>query len=529
MQNIVLTVLAVIAAIVWIIYFAEKFRTALHMLQQESYLNISYLKWVKKNLKKNIRVLDLFAPVLAFAIWFLSKETALGIFAVLAAFSSWYIKKTRPKAKKKLVYTARVKRLVATGSVLTLALAVLFAWMFISGISYTFLIMAASNVLMFVFASLVNIINRPIELYINHWYYSDAKKIMKSRDNLKTVGVTGSYGKTSSKFILAQILAEKFSTLATPESYNTTMGVIKTVRMNLQRTNEVFVCEMGAKYVGDIKEICDFVFPKYALITSIGPQHLETFKNIGNIVKTKFELYDAVEDKSHVFVNVSSKLIKENLPKGVKTYSLEKQDGGMYYAENISYSPDGAVFDFCGEGIEPVRLQTKLLGKHNILNVIGAAAIALEMGMTPSQIAVGVRKIKPVTHRLELKRHANGVAVIDDAFNSNVEGAKSAVEVLGSFEKGKRMLITPGMIELGDKQYEYNYEFGVQAAKYCDFITLVGKKQTVPIKEGILSAGFDEKNLYVAENLDDALAKMNEICTAGWTVLFENDLPDLYV
>ena len=133
-----------------------------------------------------------------------------------------------------------------------------------------------------------NFLNKPIEKAINRWFINDAKRILKSCPDLTVIGVTGSYGKTSVKFILKTLLEARFNVLATPESYNTPMGVVITVRNHLRATHEVFVCEMGARHVGDIKEICDIVHPNHGIITSVGPQHLETFFTLDNVKKTKF-------------------------------------------------------------------------------------------------------------------------------------------------------------------------------------------------------------------------------------------------
>lgn len=530
MTDIIALIIKIICAATCAAYFAAKFRYSIHMLQQESYLNISYFKWVSRNIRKNISIYDFLPPLAALCVFlFTNAGFACIVWAIINVIIIMRGRKNAPKTKKPLVYTARVKRLVATACVFGIAITAGYIYIIVNFFIYAPFAAAALSALMFVFTAFVNIINRPIELAINRYYVNDARKIVKNMSNLRVIGITGSFGKTSSKFILAKILSEKFSTLATPESYNTTMGVVITIRKYLKRTHQVFVCEMGAKYVGDIKEICDIVSPEYGWVTSIGPQHLETFKSVENIVKTKYELVDALKSKSKAVLNVSSDEIKNNIPDGAITYSLTKEEGGMYYAENISYNRTGVSFTLCGKDITPIELSARLLGKHNILNIIGAAAVALDLGMTADEIAYAVRRIEPIKHRLELKTHANGVSIIDDAFNSNVEGAKSAVEVLGSFEKGKRMLITPGMIELGEKEFEYNCRFGTQAAQHCDFIILVGEKQTRPILKGIKDAGFDMDKVYVAADLTDAINKMNEITSEGWTVLFENDLPDLYV
>ena len=512
----------ILAVLTCALYMLPKLRLGVHMLQQEFYLNKNYFNWVKKHPGKNFLVRDILIPAFALTgTMFLPEIVAFAVWSALNIFGFLSLLKNRTKAKKPLVFTARVKRLTVTGIIL------LAAWCTLLYFSpMHFLLQLVGNLLSFLFVLVANFVNMPIEKAVAGRYIRDAKKIIRRMNHLKVIGVTGSYGKTSSKYILTEILSRRFTTLMTPESYNTTMGVVRTVREKLKPIHEIFVCEMGAQSTGEIKEICDIVSPQYGIITSIGPQHLETFKSIENIIKTKFELYDALPEKSNSVVNLSSYYIKENKPDRSVGYSLTKEDGGEYYAEDISYGPSGASFKICGKDIEPFAVESKLLGKHNILNIVGAAALALKLGMTPEEIALAVKRIKPVPHRLEPVKHAGGILVIDDAFNSNLEGAKSAVEVLGSFEKGKRMLITPGMVELGEKEYEFNKIFGEHAAKYSDYIILVGKKQTEPIKDGL--GDFPAENLFIAEDLNEALAQMRKVAGPGWTVLFENDLPDLY-
>ncbi len=515
-------ILKIITILSCIIYLLPKLRLGVHMLQQEFYLNKNYFNWVKKYPGKNFLAGDILIPAIALICSvFISDQVGMVVWAVLNILSFVRLCKNKTKAKKPLVFTARVKRLTVTGSILLAAWAMIiyFSPLWIS-------LQLIANLLSFVFVLLANFINKPVEKAVAGRYIRDAKKIISKNPGLKVIGVTGSYGKTSSKYILTEMLSRKFTTLMTPESYNTTMGVVRTVREKLKPVHEIFVCEMGAQNTGEIKEICDIVCPDYGIITSIGPQHLETFKTIENIVKTKFELYDALKNKENSVVNLSSELVKKNKPEKATGYSLTADDGGKYYADDISYGPSGASFNICGEGIGPFGVESKLLGKHNILNIVGAAALALKLGMTPDEIAMAVKRIKPVPHRLQPIKQAGGILVIDDAFNSNLEGAKSAVEVLGSFEKGKRMLITPGMVELGEKEYEFNKIFGQHAAENCDYIILVGKKQTEAIKDGL--GKFPEEKLYIAADLNEALAQMQAVAGEGWTVLFENDLPDLY-
>lgn len=316
--------------------------------------------------------------------------------------------------------------------------------------------------------------------------------------------------------------------LATPESYNTTMGNVRIIREKLKEEHEVFISEMGARYRKDIEEICNFVKPQIGIITSIGAQHLETFKNIENIVKTKSELLESLPDDGIVFLpNDDSHCLK--------LYNKEKRKKYIYgvndkhadvYAKNIKVGSEGSTFTAVTQNGE-INCTTKLLGEHNIQNILGCIAIAIHLGLTNEQIASGVSKIKAVDHRLQILPSSNGVTIIDDAFNSNPVGSKMALDVLKTFE-GRKIIVTPGMVELGNDEYKYNKEFGKHMASCVDIAILVGKKKTEPIVEGLKESKFNDMNIYIVENLDSASKKLGELTKAGDVVLFENDLPDNY-
>ena len=208
-------------------------------------------------------------------------------------------------------------------------------------------------------------------------------------------------------------------------------------------------------------------------------------------------------------------------------YGLSKE--ADYYATNINITERGSSFDVVIPGKENISVKTKLLGNLNILNIVGAIAVADKLGLSEDEIKVGVKYIRPVPHRLELKQNPNGSIIIDDAYNSNIKGATMALEVLKSFEHRKRILITPGIVELGNKSVEINKELGKMAAESSDFIILVGANQAVPIYKGIQEKNYPESQVYIAKNLQDALSKMNSILRADSVVLLENDLPDNYL
>ena len=372
-----------------------------------------------------------------------------------------------------------------------------------------------------------NLINIPVEKLVNRYYTNDAKRILAACPDLKIIGITGSYGKTSVKYYLNTLLRARYNVLMTPESYNTPMGVVKTVRGSLRATHEIFICEMGAKWVGDIKELCDIVHPQHGVITSIGPQHLESFKTLDAVKNTKFELADALPQDGMLFLNNDDENIRAHGSKRpFVSYGIENKSD--YTASDISVSERGTTFTVTGPDGEKESFSTRLIGRHNVLNITGAIAVSNKFGIPLSELKGQVRRLEGVPHRLELKKK-NGVTLIDDAYNSNPSGTKAALEALRLFE-GYKILVTPGMVELGEKQEELNREFGANAAKVCDYVVLVGKKQAVPIKAGLLDAGYPEKKIFVADTIEEALTHVYAIGSNGQQkiVLLENDLPDNY-
>lgn len=514
--NIICLVLSAAASVLCVI------RTT-HMFQLNSYKPKVQLKWMRKNFSHY--VINCILLVLSIAALF---TNALWLYIVFFAFALIFALVNRPmkNAKKPLVYTARVKRMLVTDLIVWLLLnaAAFFAGDERYGLFGMGLILALVPVLPLI----GNLINSPIEKAIRQYYINDAKKMLKACLDLKVIGITGSYGKTSVKYYLSTVLKAKYNVLMTPESYNTPMGVVKTIREQLRPTHEIFVCEMGARHVGDIKEICDIVFPEYGIITSIGEQHLETFKSIENIIKTKFELYDAVADKDKMFLNGDNENITKTLiGKGDKishTYGLNEQN--ETYAYDIKVTNKGTVFSVCCRGQKIEGLQTPLVGEHNVINLTGVISVCLSLGVEAEDIKLFVKKLASPPHRLQLTRRGN-TAIIDDAYNSNPAGCEAALKTLSLFD-GVKVLITPGMVELGEMQDQCNYEFGRQAAAVCDNIYLVGRKQTQPIYKGVMEAGFSADKLVVCDSFMDAYNKAMALPGTEKIILIENDLPDNY-
>ncbi len=526
--------LVVIAVLVpWLLYMVLKVDKATHFLQLNGYFSNRYLRWLLANPKRIISPLDLL-PLSAIAIAGLGpKALAYFVWAPVYLYMAvaFYNGERRLGVKKPMVYTSRVKRLLGFAVLLLLLLTYGATWaLWVLDVHVqVLLVLYGAGLLSALWPTLVNILIWPLERLINYWYYRDAEHILSNKGRLKVIGITGSYGKTSTKNFLQRILAESFNVLATPESYNTTMGVILTTRTKLKATDEIFIVEMGARKKGDIREICELVKPSLGILTSIGEQHLETFKDLENIKQTKYELIQSLGSGGTVFVNGDDENIRSFPPMAAVRYiryGIEAEDLD-YRARSIQYDSRGSVFTVNSRQGPKGVFRTRLLGRHNIYNILAATAVACEMGLDMATIALAVRNLLPVRHRLEVKRGRDYV-IIDDAYNANPAGSKMALEVLAKIEGTQKIMITPGMVELGGREYELNYEFGRAATQVCDYVILVGPRQTLPMQKAFQEHLYSEQRYFVAQHLNQALEHLKTIAKPGSVVLFENDLPDTY-
>lgn len=498
------------------------------MLQQNSYYVSRYCKWLYNNNFSGL-VFTTFTYCISTVICRYNMVAELVLMCLFLAFNIISCVYHYKKSIKKLVFTGRVIRLYAA---LFIILAVLFTIIVKTqntrvkmSLFFTFLLICIISPVIILLSRLLTV---PAEKAMNLYFINDAKKILRSQKGIKVIGVTGSYGKTGTKFILSRILSEKYNVLATPHSYNTPMGVVRTVREKMRPQTEIFVCEMGAKNIGDIKEICDIVNPDCAIITSVGPQHLETFKTVDNVFKTKFELYDACKKKGGmVFVNGDSKEISKRIA-GLDCITYGTQSNCDYIISDVVCSERGCEFTLKYKDTT-LSLQTKLLGRHNIQNIAGSAAVALSLGVAPEDVAFAVARLEQTEHRLQLKPYINNSLVIDDAYNANPEGCIEAVNVLASFKNRKKVIVTPGLIELGAKEYDFNYNLGLAAAKVCDIIILVGKNRSKPMADAIKTTDYNAENVHIVSSFKEAMAIYSGFADENTVVLLENDLPDNYL
>lgn len=523
--NNVAVAVVVVAAL---LNLALELKRDLMMLQQNSYRNERYQRWLRTSGDTTSWV-RLFTYLAIGCLLLAAVPTVAACVIALIPLMCNIMGLAGAKYKKPLVWTQRAKRLYAVMWLICAGvLAVGFVLTGFSRMAAT--IVVGLYALSHVVTMLAVWLLQPVENRINRSYYNEAAEILKSMPDLKVIGITGSYGKTSTKHYLTRILNEDFNVLMTPGSYNTPMGVIRTVREMMQPYTEIFVCEMGAKNIGDIKEICDLVNPDYGIITAVGEQHLESFKTIENVQRTKFELADALPADGVVYVNndfpfCASRKVENT---GCVRYGVAKTDGVDFYADNISYSGEGTTFSLhCPDGTVE-NFSTQLVGECNISNLIPAIAVAMKLGMSADRIRNAVSRIEQVEHRLNMKRTPGGITIIDDAFNSNPDGSRMALDVLAGMTGGRRIVVTPGMIELGDKQWDYNMEFGRHIAGCADLAIIVGKYNRDAILSGLKEAGMADDKVRTPDTFAEAMAIVNAEAKRGDTVLYENDLPDTF-
>ncbi|MCM1152638.1 MAG: UDP-N-acetylmuramoyl-tripeptide--D-alanyl-D-alanine ligase [Muribaculum sp.] len=521
------------------IYMILNFKHDIHMLQQNSYRLPRYWKWLTEgDINSAWRLVDLACLFLLFASGLLPVSLAALLITIVCVVKSGLILKK--KFKKPLVFTKRVWRIYSVTAILALCayLAAIFTVggsLKVDGIYNGSALCLGVLLLICMFSWAVVmlgvVILIPVERTINLRYYNDAKRILKSMPDLKVIGITGSYGKTSTKHYLHRILSEHFETLMTPGSYNTTMGVIRTVREMMKPYTQIFICEMGAKQKGDVKEICELVEPSAGIVTAVGPMHLQTFKSIENVQATKFELVDSLPVDGLAVVNNDFEYCANRPVCNVACarYAVENVADADYRAEDIRYTPKGSEFTMTGPDGFRMELHTQLVGECNISNIMAAVIMALYCGVPEEKIQYAVSRIEQVEHRLSIRQTPGGITVIDDAFNSNPSGSRMALDVLKTFAaSGRRIVVTPGMIELGDEQDQLNEAFGNHIAECADIAIIVSSYNREAIVKGIKNADFDSGHLYVVDTFKDAQSLLSGIMKSGDTILYENDLPDAF-
>ena len=456
-------------------------------------------------------------PAMIFALF-------IAVLILLAGYVIGLISYHEKKVKTRLVITTRVKRLYMALMLVGLLLSFLLLWQ-----ARQFWLPALIPFLMPLWLILAAFIMWPVEKGIQLLYRHDAKRILDDyrATGLSIIGITGSYGKTTVKNILAAMLSQRYLTLASPASFNTPMGLARCIREELGQQHLFFIAEMGARHPHDIQALSRFIRPHAGILTSIGPQHLETMGSIQQIGDAKYDLIRGLPPDGFAVFNFDGKYVSEYYEKTSIPKALAGIPGSDLWAEDLDLYPEGSRFILCLPSGERVACETRLAGDHNVRNILLAALMAMHYGITPGQIRNALVTVNPPASRLQVTMHGKGYKVINNGFNSNPDSSRKALQVLSS-HPGRHIVVTPGFIELGRQEEQSNRRLGNDIAAVAQEILLVGEKHTRPIREGLLESGMAEGNIHVFPSLAQANEFIQESCGPGDVVLYENDLPDHY-
>ncbi len=439
-------------------------------------------------------------------------------------FLNWLLRhpfESKISTKKPLAWTAKAKNItrIAVTTWIT-ALAGLFFYKNVSLLVIVLLALWQPGL----FLVIAIFVLKPYEIWNRSRVVSNANRFFTTRADLKIIGITGSYGKTSVKDFLFEILNEDGIVVKTPESFNTVFGIKKVVDFEITSKTKRFLCEMGAYTRGEIAELCKMVPPEYAILTAIGTQHLERFGNLENTTLAKFELVDSVDTRK-ALVNIDNELIASRITqqkyKDIKTYSINSTNAD-FYIKSKKLVGGITTFVLCNKDSK-YEFETNLFGSSNLSNLVGAIGMALMLKVPYKQIRERVSSILPSPHRLELKR-IGSCTLIDDAFSSNEQGFTNIVSDLKKLP-GKKAIITPGIVELGNKTVEVHKKLGLQMSDVFEKIYLVGKSErTSAIVEGL----GPKKTYKIIENDANLWKIIEELASDNDWILIENDLTDIY-
>lgn len=543
----IITLLLTLAgALAWAAWLVRAGLVAAQIFQIEEYEVPRLLAWGAQPAWRWPPALLLGAVVallFGLVVFFISERAEIAVaLAMLIGAGLLNLRWRRLPAKKPIVYTPRMRRILGAGAALLALVAALLAsgllllppwagWL----ISLAALLVGPSLALLLPVGG--NLLMAPVERNIQRGFVQQARARIASLSP-QVVGIAGSYGKTSTKHIAAQLLSRQIATLPTPKSFNTLMGITRTINEHLKPEHKLFLVEMDAYAVGEIAAMCDLVRPQAAVITAVGPQHLERFGTVEAIGDAVYELLAALPKGGAALIYCgeaqTARLAVRAAAEGFRVvrYGMEGESAAQLDLIAEEVVMEGAttrfVLSWPAEGLRlPVSIP--LLGRHTILNVSAAIGLAHLLGRSAEQAARWAARLDFVPHRLQLMPNTGGVTVIDDSYNANPVGVHNGLEALALFKGRAKILVTPGLVELGELQESENRRYGEHAATVCDHVILVGRAQTAPIQAGLQAGGMAADRLHIVQTLEEVTALLGQIAGPGDVVLFANDLPDSYL
>lgn len=449
--------------------------------------------------------------------------------------SAWAFKNLFQKRLKKPVLTQKTILLILA----ILGLEVLFLFFLFlyargkpkeAGVIWFTFFLLISDILAPIIVSIIVLCFQPLVVLAKNQIIKKARKARERFENLLVIGITGSYGKTSTKEFLTEILSERFNVLKTEAHQNSEMGVSQCILNNLKKEHEVFVCEMAAYERGAIKFLCDITRPQIGILTGINEQHQSLFGSQENIVKTKYELIESLPEKGIAVFNGNNSYCVELYK---KTQKIQKRivssqpDQSLDWdlkAEEIEIKKASIFFKVIQKDDKEVGFELNLLGKQNIENVLMAAQAARELGMSLEEISGACKKIKPQEKTMELKKGKNGLFIIDDSYAANPQGVISALDYLKVYS-GKKIIIMPCLIELGKASKRVHTKIGEKIGEVCDLAVIITKDKFKEIKKGAMSSGMKGENVLFLEKPGQVFEELKPYFRSENVVLLEGRVP----
>lgn len=380
-----------------------------------------------------------------------------------------------------------------------------------------------------IFLVLAQIIIFPIQIYSENKIIQKAKEKISKLNNLKTIAIVGSFAKTSTKNILYTLLWKDFVTVKTPKSYNTAISIARTILSDLKDNTQFFIVEMDAYHKGDIQRLTGIVNPKLGVITAIAAQHLERFGSMEILAKTQFELAENLKKNTGILFLNSTDDWSEKLEKDFKLekvfYGIGEENNNIFYS-NAQQTNSGWEFKL-HFGNQTVDIELPLYGAHHIINFLAASSIAIKLGLSLKTIQERASLVTPTEHRLEIKK-LGSITLIDNSYNTNPTVSKASLNVLQNYAGSQKILITPGLIELGRQSSKENQQFAMDASKVADEIIIVGGNAREDLLKGLKKVSFSEKKIHTVKDTNAAMDLLSKLTKPRTVVLIENDLPDQY-
>lgn len=515
-------------------FSAKRLIRYLRYFQQEEYAASRFLSWLLFKGAYDTRGSFVLLATLVGSLFFKRGDPIFSLIGASFLLLIAYLEENPlQEGKLKLHLTNRAKRILAGALVICLSLHLL-VFLFSVDISWPLTLILQ----LFVFQT------TPLCLVAGCWLWSGYEKSLQKRfiEEAKEkinasrpfiVGITGSYGKSSTKDLLARVLQNCLGpTFWPPKGVNALMGNTRAIREDLQSLHQYVVIEMGAYKVGSIAKACRLTPPNAAIITGIGQAHLERFGSQENIEKAKSELADALCDGAILVCNGDSEGTRNIYQKHktrVKSYLYGfdlLRMGVDCQVTSFKITPEGTYFSLRWlskdyDGFTPQ------FGRACLSNIAAAFTLSCALGADPKLALATLGSIPAIDNRLNLSKEGP-VTYLRDAYNSNPEGFKVALEVLRDLPFKRRLLMSPGMIEFGARQAEFNSDIACFAAKICDKVIIVGQINKKAILEGLERGGYSSENIFLCPTRKAAFIKLSELLESGDGVLIENDLPDLY-